>query len=42
MAIVNTRIVAAFFETPPALVNVSGAAVIGFKTGDVRKLTSVV
>ena|GEM_PF-6146425 len=45
MAIVNTRIVSAFFDTsdgtPPALVNVKGTAVIGFKTTGTRKLTNV-
>ena len=41
----NTRIVSAFFDTsdgtPPALVNVKGTAVIGFKTTGTRKLTNV-
>ena len=45
MAMVNTRIVSAFFDTsdgtPPALVTVSGTAVIGFKTTGARKLASV-
>ena len=45
MAIVNTRIVSAFFDTSdgtlPAPVNVKGTAVIGFKTSGARKLTSV-
>ena len=45
MAIVNTRIVSAFFDSSggaaPAPVNVGGTAIIGFKTSGARKLTSV-
>ena len=45
MAIVNTRIVCAFFDAgdgaSPATVAVSGVALIGFKTGGTRKLTAV-
>jgi len=45
MAIVNTRIVSAFFDAgdgdSPAAVTVSGVALIGFKTGGTRKLTAV-
>ncbi len=45
MAIVNTRIVSAFFDAgdgaSPAAVTVSGVALIGFKTGGARKLTAV-
>lgn len=45
MAIVNTRIVSAFFDAgdgaSPAAVTVSGVALIGFKTGGTRKLTTV-
>ena len=45
MAIASTRIVSAFFDTsdgaPPALVNVAGSAVIGFKSDGVRKLLLV-
>jgi len=42
---VNTRIVSAFFAVgdgaSPATVTLSGVAVIGFKTTDTRKLTTV-
>ncbi len=45
MAIVNTRIVSAFFDAgdgaSPATVTVSGIALIGFNTGGTRKLTAV-
>jgi len=42
MAMVNTRIISAFFdEASPATVTVSGVAVIGFKTAGTRKLTTV-
>ena len=45
MAIVNTRIISAFFDvgdgTSPATVAVSGVAVIGFNTARTRKLTTV-
>ena len=45
MAMVNTRIISAFFDVSdgasPATVTVSGVAVIGFKTAGTRKLTTV-
>ena len=45
MAMVNTRIISAFFDVgggaSPATVTVSGVAVIGFKTGGTRKLITV-
>jgi len=45
MAMLNIRIVSVFFDTSdgtqPALVNVKGTALIGFKTTGARKLTSV-
>ena len=42
MAVVNTRIISAFFdEASPATVTVTGVAVIGFKTAGTRKLTTV-
>ena len=42
MAVVNTRIISAFFdEASPATVTVSGVAVIGFKAAGTRKLTTV-
>ena len=45
MAMVNTRIISAFFDVEggasPATVALSGVAVIGFKTAGTRKLTTV-
>ena len=45
MAMVNTRIISAFFDfgdvASPAIVTVSGVAVIGFKTAGTRKLITV-
>lgn len=45
MAMVNTRIISAFFDVSdgasPATVTVSGVAVIGFNTAGTRKLTTV-